>query len=127
MRDKSAGAKRCGKYCGGSPVLGYDAVDCKLVINPVEAEIAKLIFRRYAELWSGKMMALELNGLGYTDKLWASKQSHVRGGQPWNMSQIYRLLNNPLYAGLVQNNGELYKGEHQVIVSPEEWHRLHRG
>jgi len=42
------------------------------------------------------------------------------------MSQIYRLLNNPLYVGLVQNNGELYKGEHEAIVSPEEWHRLQK-
>jgi len=126
VRDKIAGAKRRGKYCGGSPVLGYDAVDCKLVINPVEAEIVKLIFRRYAEIGSGKEMAMELNDLGYTNKLWTSKQGHVRGGQPWNMSQIYRLLNNPLYAGLVQNNGELYKGEHEAIVSPEEWHRLQK-
>ena len=126
VRDRVAGAKRHGKYCGGAPVLGYDPVDRKLVINTKEAEIVKFIFQRYAELGSGKQMAQELNDKGYTTKSWTSQKGFVRGGQKWNMSHVYRLLNNPLYAGLVQNNGTLYPGEHDAIIDPQEWHRLQK-
>jgi site-specific DNA recombinase len=126
VRDRVAGAKRHGKYCGGAPVLGYDPVDRKLVINPEEAELVKFIFRRYAELGSGKQMAQELNYKGYTTKSWISKKGFVRGGKKWSMSHVYRLLNNPLYAGLVQNNGTLYPGEHDAIIDPQEWHRLQK-
>ena len=37
-----------GKW-GGGPVLGYDIVDKKLVVNKKEAKLVNLIFNKYLE------------------------------------------------------------------------------
>ena len=43
-RDKIAAARRKGKWSGGMPILGYDVVDRKLVINEEEAERVRAMF-----------------------------------------------------------------------------------
>ena len=48
-RDKIAASRRKGKYTGGRPVLGYDVVDTKLVVNIEEAKRVKSIFELYIE------------------------------------------------------------------------------
>ena len=50
IRDKIAASKKKGMWMGGQPPLGYDVKDRKLAINPDEAEIVRIIFRRYFEL-----------------------------------------------------------------------------
>ncbi len=49
-RDKIAATRRKGKWCGGMPLLGYNVVDAKLVVDPDEAEQVRQIFRLYLEL-----------------------------------------------------------------------------
>jgi DNA invertase Pin-like site-specific DNA recombinase len=46
IRDKFAASRAKGMWMGGSPPLGYDIEDRKLVVNPAEAELVRLIFRR---------------------------------------------------------------------------------
>ena len=50
IRDKIAASKKKGMWMGGAPPLGYRVEDRKLVIVDSEAEVVRLIFRRYAEL-----------------------------------------------------------------------------
>jgi len=52
IRDKIAASKKKGMWMGGVPPLGYRAQNRKLIIADSEAEIVRLIFRRYAELGS---------------------------------------------------------------------------
>lgn len=126
IRDKVAASKRRGKYCGGSPVIGYDAdiEKKKLVVNGPEAEIVRYAFRRFVELGSGKELACDLNEKGYRTKTWTSKKELTHGGQLWNQSHVYRMLRNPLYAGLVKHNDKTFPGEHEAIIAPEEWHQI---
>ena len=49
-RDKIAAARRRGKWAGGSPILGYDLAGSKLVVNPEEAERARVIFDPFSTL-----------------------------------------------------------------------------
>ena len=49
---------------GGSPPLGYDVRDRKLVVNPTEAELVRLIFRRFLDLGSALLVIRELNTQG---------------------------------------------------------------
>lgn len=51
-RDKIAASRRKGKWWGGMPVIGYDVVERKLVVNEEEARIVREIFRLYLELES---------------------------------------------------------------------------
>lgn len=128
LRDRVAGAKRRGKYCGGSPVIGYDAdiESKKLVVNEPEAEIVRHIFDRYPELGSAKKLAAELNGKGFVTKKWTSVKGRDHGGKPWNTANIYRTLNNPLYIGKVTHHDKTFPGEHKAIVSRKKWDRVHQ-
>ena len=58
-----------GLHCGGVPPLGYDVVEKRLVINPEEAEIVRLIFDMYANKHTYNYMAKELNARGYKTKV----------------------------------------------------------
>ncbi len=51
-RDKIAATRRKGLWTGGRPVLGFDVVESKLVVNPAEAATVRAIFVRYLELRS---------------------------------------------------------------------------
>ncbi len=46
---KMSAARRKGKRTGGMPLLGYDIVDTKLVINEMEARQVRTIFQLYLE------------------------------------------------------------------------------
>lgn len=48
-RDKIAAARRKGRWSGGMPVLGYNVVDTKLVVDPNEAPMVRQIFELYRE------------------------------------------------------------------------------
>jgi DNA invertase Pin-like site-specific DNA recombinase len=50
IRDKIAASRRKGLWMGGVVPLGYDLRERQLVINPVETEVVRQIFRRYLEL-----------------------------------------------------------------------------
>src|SRR5512134_436767 len=48
IRDKFVASRRKGMWMGGTPPLGYDVRDRKLVVNETEAELVRLIFKRLA-------------------------------------------------------------------------------
>ena len=52
IRDKFAASRAKGMWMGGRPPLGYDVRDRKLVVNPAEADLVRLIFRRFLDLGS---------------------------------------------------------------------------
>ncbi len=47
IRDKIAASKAKGMWMGGTPPLGYDVVERKLLVNEPEADLVRYIFRRY--------------------------------------------------------------------------------
>lgn len=123
VRDAVAGAKRKGKFTGGTPAFGYD-VDReahKLVVNPTEAKTVRHIFKRFAEVGSGLTIAKELNAKGITTKSWITRNGKRREGKPWNASLIYRMLSNRLYLGETLHKGQSYPGEHEAIISQRQW------
>ena len=61
VRDKVAASRRKGKWTGGTIPLGYDSKEKKLVINKVEAETVRTIFRLYLELGSFGKLVVELD------------------------------------------------------------------
>ena len=123
-----AGAKKRGKYCGGTPVLGYDADSekKKLFINHDEAKVVKLIFARYIELGSARDVARELNKKGLKTKKWKSKRDKIHGGVDFTPDAIYRTLSNPLYIGRVRHHDKNYPGEHEAIIDKELWDQVQK-
>lgn len=81
IRDKFAASKKKGMWMGGPPPLGYDVVDRKLIINPVEAEQVKYIFEIYVMLGRSVSLVLKkLNDEGYKTKSYISRTGQRRGG-----------------------------------------------
>ena len=52
IRDKIAASKAKGMWMGGTPPLGYDVQERKLIVNEPEAALVRDIFARYAETGS---------------------------------------------------------------------------
>jgi site-specific DNA recombinase len=123
IRDRVAGAKRRGMYCGGPPILGYDADSDskKLVVNKKEARIVKFIFRCYAEFASARKVAKLANEKGFRAKAWTSKKGKAHGGGMLTPQMVQRTLRNNIYTGMVHHQGKFYEGEHDAIIAPKLW------
>ncbi len=77
-----------GLFCGGYPPLGYDIVDGKYIINEIEADYVRLIYKLYADGKSYDYIIDKLNGL-------TGKRGQVIG-----KSSLKSILNNERYIGV---------------------------
>ena len=110
---------------GGSPPLGYDVRDRKLVVNPAEAELVRLIFRRFLDLGSALLLIRELNAQGHRTKSWTTQAGTFREGRPFDKGTLYKILRNRTYIGEAVHKGQSYPGEHEPIVDRATWDRVH--
>ena len=126
IRDKVAASKKKGMWMGGVVPLGYEVKDRKLVVREQEAEIVRLIYSRYAELGSVRLLAAELSQKGIRGKPLTKEGSEVSQGSLLARGALYRILSNRLYLGEVHHQGSYYSGEHEAIVDREQWDRVAR-
>ena len=115
-RDKIAAARRKGKWMGGPVPLGYDVIDRKLVINELEAIVAREIFGLYLEHRSVLVVMRELAARGRTTKRVRRPNGDVRAAHPWTKDSVLRVLKNPVYAGLLSSGNELFPAEHPPLI-----------
>lgn len=118
-----------GKWNGGK-MLGYDSVDGVLSINENESQIVKEIFEMRAIGHGYKSIVNHVNTKGFKTKM----------GNPFGINSIKTILENPTYAGFIrwgkhknwsekrrggkQDNVELVKGQHPVIIEEDLWNRV---
>jgi site-specific DNA recombinase len=127
IRDKKLATAQQGKYVGGGPILGLDVVDKKYVVNPEEAKLVREIFNRFEKLESCRKVANALNAEGYRTKVRSStKSGKQRGGKPWTQRSVYEVLINRKYTGQMVHKGKVYPGEHEAIVSVEQFERVRK-
>jgi hypothetical protein len=127
IRDKFAASRRKGIFMGAHPPLGYDVRDRKLVVNPAEAELVRLIFRRFLDLGSALLLIRELNAQGHRTKSWTTQAGTFREGRPLDKGTLYKILRNRTYLGEVVHKGKSYPGEHEPIVERATWGSGARG
>jgi site-specific DNA recombinase len=120
-RDKIALARQRGKYAGGRPVLGYDAVETRLVVNEEEACRVREVFATYLRTESIGRTVAEANARGWTTKRWTTKDGRVMGGVPLAKRIVHGMLTNVLYIGKVRHGSNVYAGEQPAIVDEETW------
>jgi site-specific DNA recombinase len=121
VRDKIAASKKKGMWMGGVAPLGYEISDRKLAICPEEAETVRLIFRRYLELGSVRLLKQELDQTGVRSKQRAYRNGSRIGGQPFSRGALYALLSNPIYVGEIAHKGARYPGMHEAILDRALW------
>ncbi|MEQ9487964.1 MAG: recombinase family protein [Alphaproteobacteria bacterium] len=121
IRDKIAASKKKGMWMGGPVPLGYDVKDRKLVINEMEAKTVRFIFDRYLELGSVRLLKRDCGDQGIVTKVRRYQSGQVTGGKPISRGNLYQMLSNPIYAGMIPHQGEAYPGLHDAIIDGPTW------
>jgi site-specific DNA recombinase len=111
VRDKIAASKRRGLWTGGVVPVGYKAENRQLIIHPPEAEIVRLIFRRFVTLRSITKVLRELDAAGI----------YQRTGRAFDKVVLHKILKNRTYRGLTVHKKDAYPGKHEAIISEELW------
>jgi DNA invertase Pin-like site-specific DNA recombinase len=124
IRDKIAASKAKGMWMGGNVPLGYDVRERRLIVNDAEAETVRMIFRRYAELGSVRLLRHELDRLGVVSKRREGAGGVLAGGNRLSRGALYTLLQNPIYRGEIGHQGKVYPGQHDAIIDGELWQRV---
>jgi site-specific DNA recombinase len=121
VRDKMRAARRLGRWQGGRPLLGYDVVAKKLVVNEVEADDVRTIFDIYLRTTSLVATMEELTRRGIRNKSWTTLTNRVVQGRVFDANGLRRLLGNVVYAGKLRAGDEVADGEQPAIVPQPTW------
>lgn len=64
--------------------------------------------------------------LELADKEWGlrTRKTKRKGGKPISRSTIYRILTDPFYTGLFRYRGKTYQGNHQPMITLDEFDRV---
>ncbi len=124
IRDKKTASRKRGMWMGGQPPLGYDVENKKLVINCVEADAVRYIFRRFVELRSISALTKELARTGLVSKRRRMRDGSIAGGVKLTWNPLNSILTNPVYRGLVVHNGATYPGEHHGIIEVNDFNEV---
>ena len=116
IRDKIAASKAKGMWMGGPVPCGYRVEDRRLVVVDEDADLVRMLFRRYLELGSVTLLAAELESKGIKTPVRISSKGNAQGGAAFSRGMLYHMLRNVLYIGEVAHKGALFKGQHEPII-----------
>ena len=116
IRDKIAASKRKGLWVGGTLPFGYEMKEGKIAVIEEEAELVRLIFRRYLELGSVNELVRDLKERNIRTKTRLLSTGATRGGIPFGRGALYYLLSNHFYIGEVKYRYEILPGEQPPIM-----------
>lgn len=127
IKEKIRKQQSLGMWTGGITPIGYDAIDKKLLINEYEANIVKIIFNTYSKTKSINSVLDVLNKNNFKTKLFVSKSSnYTKGGTNFNRGNIYKILNNKVYIGKIENKviNKVFDGLHEAIIDEELFNQV---
>ncbi|MDD3419015.1 MAG: recombinase family protein [Candidatus Gastranaerophilales bacterium] len=106
IRDKKAASRKKGMWTGGPAAIGYKIENKKLIPEPNGTKTIRTIFEKYLELKSVPNLKYYLD----------ENEIKTKNGKSFSRGNLYRILSNKTYIGLVSHKGEDYKGEHDGII-----------
>lgn len=113
MQMGKAGRAKAGKAMGWTrPPFGYRYNDGDYYIHELEAQIVKRIYRDYLAGTSITKLHYALN-----------EEGHIGREIKWNYRALRVILGNPVYAGFTHYRGQVYPGNHEPIISEEDYKR----
>ena len=126
IRDKIAASKQKGMWMGGFPPLGYQRVERKLVPDQIECKTVEIIFDQYLKLRSVRELADFLSAENLKTPQRVSKKGRVYGDKEYSRGHLYKILNNPVYIGMVRHKDKVYEGQHEGILDKVVFERRTR-
>jgi site-specific DNA recombinase len=123
IRDKIAASKKRGMWMGGFVPVGYQKRDRSLTVDEDEAQTVRLIFQRYNQLKSVRLLKEELDRRGLVSKIRLGKDGRRMGGKAYSRGKLYKLLSNPIYVGEIRHRKTCHAGLHEAIIEREVWNR----
>lgn len=109
------------------PVLGPNGEllkkkDNKLVTKTdTDPERIEHVRKMWRMLLSGVYTPREIRKIANEEWGYTLRATRKTGGGPIGLSTIYRMFTNPFYAGWIRHNGKLYKGDHEAVITLEEF------
>lgn len=80
-----------------------------------------LVKKMWTMLLSGRHNAAQIRNIANNEWHFTTRKSSKLGGIPITSSMIYKIFNNPFYAGYIRHNGELYKGNYEPMITLEQF------
>src|SRR6266480_5507293 len=90
--------------------------DGAIAVVEEEAELVRLIFRRYLELGSVNELVRNLRECNIRTKTRRLSAGATRGGMPFGRGALYYVLSNHFYIGEVKYKNEILPGEQPPIM-----------
>lgn len=123
IRDKIAAPKAKGKWMGGTPPLAYRPEGRSLVVIEDHAEIIRDIFISYLELGNVRLVEEALIARAVRPPVRQTRKGKAYGGCSFSRGQIYAMLRNPIYIGLIPHKDRTYPGLHKPIFDRDIWEK----
>jgi DNA invertase Pin-like site-specific DNA recombinase len=108
-KDKMIERAKKGLWNSGHTPFGYKRDNKKLIIEPQEAGIVKLIFDNYFSTGSISAVYQKLKADGLFG----------RNGLPVSKEEIRKILSRVVYIGKIEYRSHIYPGIHEPIISQE--------
>lgn len=124
--DKIRASRERGLWTGGKPMLGFDAVEGKLIVNENESERVREIFAIYLERGTIPSTLAEMRHRGIANKAWTNKAGKRTGGRDFDKVSLRALLSNPLVVGKIRAGDRVVKALHAPIVDPQVFDAVQR-
>lgn len=121
IRDKIAASKAKGMWMGGTVPLGYEPNGRSLAIADEHAGLIRHVFARYLELGNVRLLAEEMKRGGMQCPKRISRQGRSYGCVWFSRGQLYLILRNPIYIGMIRHRENLYHGLHPAIIDQDTW------
>lgn len=108
LRDYFGAATKRGLWITGKRPFGYQIVDQRLQIDPIEADVVRYMYRTYPRIMSIREVANDLNRRGLRN----------RNGTAWTDQIVHKILRNRIYRG--ERRG--HEGRmHAPLVTERQW------
>lgn len=97
-----------------------DKTITETVFDPERIDLVK---RMWKMLLSEVYTPRQIRKIANEEWHYTLRPTRKTGGKPIGLSSIYRIFNNPFYAGWIVHEGEWHPGKHTPIISLEEYDR----
>ena len=123
IRDKIAASKRKGMWMGGTPPIGYELKDKKLLVNKPRRRSSGTSFAATprSNRWPSCAGSFRRRA---THQAVHQRAGRSHGGKPFTRGHLYRILQNRVYLGEVTHKDATHPGEHTAIVERMLWDKV---